>query len=332
MIKVGIVGIGGMGAVHYNNYLHIDGCEVVAAVCRSSRSKEYAGKLNLNPYDDIESMVKSEEIDVIDICTPTYLHKKQVLESLNKGKHVIVEKPVALHKKDAVEMFDLARRKDLLIFVAQVVQFSKESEILREAVRSGKYGKALDGYFERISGRPKWSREGWLFDREKSGVIPFDLHVHDLDLIISLFGKPQGFTCTCCGRQEAGYKEAYRINYAFENLNITAEAAWYSSDYPFKACWRVYFERGLIENDGKNVVLYQPDEEPFYYSQEEEVVIPTDINLPATGMFYRELSHFISCIEKGIPSKRISYEQIITGVEIMEEILKSEREYETLMK
>jgi predicted dehydrogenase len=285
--------------------------------------RENARKLNLTPYDDIESMVKSEEIDVIDICTPTYLHKKQVLESLNQGKHVIVEKPVALHSKDAVEMFDLARRKNLLIFVAQVVQFSRESEILREAVKGGKYGKPLDGYFERISGRPQWTKDGWIFDKEKSGVLPFDLHVHDLDLIISLFGKPKHFNFTCCGRQGVGYKEEYRINYAFESLNITAEAAWYSSNYPFRARWRVYFERGLIENDGKNVVLYQPDEEPFYYHLEEAVTVPTGINLPATGMFYRELSHFISCIEKGIQSNLVGYEQIITGVEIMEEILKS---------
>lgn len=323
MIKVGIVGIGGMGTVHYNNYLHIDGCEAVAAVCHSSLSKDNARRLDLTPYDDIESMVKSEEIDVIDICTPTYLHKQQVLESLNRGKHVIVEKPIALHRKDAVEMFELARRKNLLLFVAQVVQFSKETEVLREAVRSGKYGKPLDGYFERLSGCPQWTREGWIFNKEKSGVLPFDLHVHDLDMIISLFGKPKGFTCTCCGRQEAGYKEEYRINYAFEDFNIAAEAAWYNSNYPFRASWRVYFERGLIENDGKNVVLYQPDEEPFYYYLGEEVAVPTGINLPATDMFYRELSHFISCIEKGIPSDFIRDEQIITGVEIMEEILKN---------
>lgn len=324
MIKVGIVGIGRMGTVHYNNYLQIDGCEVVAIVCRSEQSKENARKLNLTPYDDIESMVKSEEIDVIDICTPTYLHKKQVLESLNKGKHVIVEKPIALHKKDAVEMFDLARRKNLLMFVAQVVQFSKESDILREAVKSGNYGKPLDGYFERISGRPQWAKEGWLFDKEKSGVIPFDLHVHDLDLIISLFGKPQGFTYKSCGSSEVNYKEEYRINYAFENLNVIAEAAWFNSNYPFRASWRVYFERGLIENDGKRVVLYQPDKEPLYYNLKEEVEMPTGINLPVTGMFYNQLSHFISCIEKGIPSDRVGCDQIIAGVEIMEEILKSE--------
>lgn len=324
MVRIGIVGIGGMGTVHYNNYLHIGGCEAVAAVCHSEQSKEKARGLNLTPYDDITSMAKSEKIDVIDICTPTYLHKEQVVESLNHGKHVIVEKPIALHKKDAEEMFDLACRKNLLLFVAQVVQFTKEAEILHEAVKSGKYGKPLDGYFERIAGCPKWIKDGWLFDKQKSGVLPFDLHVHDLDLIISLFGKPKSFTYTSCGRSEVSYKEEYRFSYAFENMNVAAEAAWFNANYPFKASWRVYFERGLIENDGGKVVLYRPNEKPFDYNLEEEIVVPTGINLPATGMFYRELSHFISCIENGVPSDRVSSAQIITGVEIMEEILKGE--------
>lgn len=321
MVKIGIVGIGGIGTVHYNNYMYIDGCRVVAAVCHSQQSKEKARELNLTPYDDIESMVKNEDIDVIDICTPTYLHKENVINGLNCGKHVIVEKPIALRRKDAEEMFGLADEKNLFLFVAQVVRFAKESEILYEAVKSGKYGKPLDGYFERISGRPQWVKDGWLFDKDKSGVLPFDLHVHDLDLIISLFGKPDSFTFTSCGRTEVDYKEQYRLNYVFGNLNVTAEAAWFNANYPFRARWRVYFEKGLIENDGSRVVLYQPDEEPFYYQTEDDVIVSTDINLPATGMFYRELSHFMSCIEKGIPSDRINRDQIITGVDIMEKIL-----------
>lgn len=324
MIRIGIVGIGGMGTVHYNNYLCLEGCRVVAVVCHSEQSKEKARKLKLPFYDNIESMIKNEKIDVIDICTPTYLHKQHVIESLNFGKHVIVEKPIALHKKDAEEMFNLAYDKNLLLFVAQVVQFTKESEILHEVVKSGRYGKPLDGYFKRVSGHPKWIKNDWLFDKKKSGVIPFDLHVHDLDLIISLFGKPLSFSYTSCGRSEVDYKEHYRFNYAFENLNVTAEAAWFNANYPFKTSWRIYFEKGLIENDGEKVILYQPNKEPFYYKFEENILISTGINLPPTGMFYRELSHFISCIDKGIPSNRISRDQIITGVEIMEAILQDE--------
>jgi predicted dehydrogenase len=321
MIKIGIVGLGGMGTVHYHNYQYIDNCKVAAAVCNSENSKNKSKEFGIIPYENIESMVKNENIDVIDICLPTYLHKDYVMEALNFHKHVIVEKPIALHAKDAEEIFDLAEKNDLLLFVGQVVQFTKESEILKDIVKNQTYGKPLDGYFKRLSASPKWTKEGWLFDKEKSGLLPFDLHVHDLDLIISLFGIPKSFNYTSCGRDEAGYKEAYRINYTFEDLNVSAEAAWYNADYPFSAAWRVYFERAVLEYDGKSLILYQNEKEPFEFDLKEEVVVPTGINLPPTGMFYNELSHFISCIENGISSDRVSRNQIIKGIEIMEQIV-----------
>ena len=321
MIKIGIVGLGGMGTVHFNNYEYIVNCKVVAAVCRSPESKAKAQEYNLTPYDSIKSMVEHEEIDVVDICTPTYLHKECVLDALNLGKHVIVEKPIALNKKDAIEMYAKAEEKGLLLFVGHVVQFTKETEILRDAVKSQRYGKPLDGYFNRLVSRPKWIKESWIFEKGKSGVLPFDLHVHDLDLIISLFGVPKSFNYTSCGRKDVEYKEAYRINYFFENLSITAEAAWYNANFPFRSTWRIYFERAVLEYDSKNVILYEPDKEPFYFDLMDEIVISTSINLPPTGMFHKELSHFISCIERDIQSDRVYKEQIIKGVEIMEELL-----------
>ncbi|WP_213996572.1 Gfo/Idh/MocA family protein [Tepidanaerobacter syntrophicus] len=325
MVKIGMVGFGGIGNVHYDNYKNIDGCKVVAVVCNTAQDKEKAAKFNLAVYDDIASMTANEQIDVIDVCTPTYLHKEHVVESLNCGKHVIVEKPMALCAKDAKEMFDLAAEKNLLLFVGQVVRFTRESEILYEAVKSEKYGKPLDGYFIRLSACPTWSKGGWLFDRKKSGLVPFDLHVHDLDLIISIFGKPKNFTYTSCGRPDAGYKEHYRFNYTLDNLNITAEAAWFNANYPFKAAWRVYFENAVLENDGKKVTVYEHDKEPFTYNFQEDKAVATEINLPASDMFYRELSHFIECIERGVPSERIHPDEIIEGIKILEKITEEEK-------
>jgi predicted dehydrogenase len=322
MINIGIVGLGGMGTVHYHNYRHIDGCRVVAAVCNTEEGKERAKKFGLTPYASVEEMAEKERIDCVDVCTPTYLHKQHVMEALKLEKHVIVEKPIALRKKDAEEMYALAEEQNRLLFVGHVLQFTKETEILREAVESGKYGKPLDGYFWRLSATPKWSSGSWLFDKEKSGLIPFDLHIHDLDLIISLFGKPKSFTYTSCGREGLPYKEAYRIQYGFDGLHVTAEAAWYNAGIPFRAGWRIYLEDGLIEYDGEKVVLFPPEGEAKVFDLKEDVLIPTGINLPPTGMFYRELSHFIDCMAKGIPSERVGREQVLAAIEILENFRK----------
>lgn len=324
MIRIGIVGLGGMGNVHYNNYQYIDDCVVVAAVCNSDRGRDRAKEFGVIHYDSITSMIEAEEIDVIDICTPTYTHKDYAIEALSLGKHVIVEKPIALYKDDAEELFDLAEGNGLLLLVGHVVQFTKETELLREFVNNEKYGKPLDAYFKRLAAQPRWIKDGWLFDKRKSGVLPFDLHVHDLDLIISLFGVPEKFNYTSCGRRDINYREAYRINYTFKNMEVTAEAAWYNANYPFSANWRVYFERAVLEYNGDNVILYEPNKVPLIFDLKEDVVVSTGINLPPTGMFYSELSHFIACIKDGKPSDRVTRNQVVTGVKIMEEILKGE--------
>lgn len=320
MIRIGIVGTGGMGTVHYNNYIPIDGCEVAALVGITDQSRECASRWNLPLYKDIETMAQYERVDVVDICSPTFLHKQQVLESLNLGLHAITEKPIALHKKDAEEMFELADKKGKLLFVAQVLQFTKEVEVLHSLVQSGEYGQALDAYFERLSARPRWVQNGWLFDKEKSGLLPFDLHIHDLDVIVSLFGKPEDFSFTSAGGGGKGYKEHYRFLYSYKNLNVAAEAAWFNADFPFTARWRVYFENAVVVNDGARVTAYQIDKPPRVFDTGDEIKIPTGINLPPTGMFYRELSHFIDCINTGTPSEKVSRQQILTVVELLEEI------------
>ncbi len=321
MIHIGIVGTGGMGTVHYNNYTHIEGCKVVALVGITDQSRECSMRWGIPLYADIQYMAKAEQVDVMDICSPTFLHKQHVVESLNLGMHVITEKPIALHKKDAVEMFELADKKGKLLFVAQVLQFTKELELLHHLVSSREYGKPLDAYFERLTACLRWVQNGWLFDKQKSGLLPFDLHIHDLDAIVSLFGKPESFTFTSCGGDERNYKEHYRFLYQYQNLNVAAEAAWYNADFPFTARWRVYFENAVVENDGIHVIAYQFDKPPRVFDTEEDIKIPTGINIPPTGMFLRELSHFMDCIQKGIPSGRVSRDQVLTVIELLETII-----------
>ena len=320
MINIGIVGTGGMGTVHYNNYTHIDGCKVVALIGITDQSKECSENWGVPLYESIQAMAKSETVDVMDICSPTFLHKQHVLESLNLNMHVITEKPVALHKQDAIEMFDLAAQKGKQLFVAQVLQFTKELEVLHNLVKSGEYGKPLDAFFERLSGCPRWVQNGWLFDQEKSGLLPFDLHIHDLDAIVSLFGKPESYSFTSCSGPDKKYQEHYRFQYHYQGMNVAAEAAWFNADFPFTARWRVYFENAVVVNDGTNVTAFQFDKKPRIFDTEESIKIPTGINLPPTGMFLRELTHFIDCVKANVPSDRVSSQQVLTVVELLEQI------------
>lgn len=319
MQKIAIVGLGGMGTVHYHNYAQIEKAEVRAVVGPSESDQIKAKKWGVEIYKTLERLLQEVEVDIVDICTPTFLHLEYALKALNAGKNVIIEKPIALHREDAERIFALASEKEALVFVGQVLHFTKEVEILKEAVKSEKYGKVLDAYFTRLTAAPDWSAGGWLFDKEKSGLLPFDLHIHDLDLIISLFGPPTSYSYTAAGRAKSKFKEHYRFNYQFDDLNIGAEAAWYNANYPFTANWRVYFEKGLLVNQ-EQLIFYPAEGEPVIFETEAEPKIETGINLPPTAMFYNELSHFIDCAEKDIFSDRVTKEQLITTAGILEEI------------
>ncbi|MEM1483501.1 Gfo/Idh/MocA family oxidoreductase [Oscillospiraceae bacterium PP1C4] len=319
MLKIGVVGTGGMGTVHLSNYAHIDDCKVVAICDMSPEAEKKAQELGVKLYTEIETMLCSEELDIVDVCTPTFMHKAHVLAALNTGKHVICEKPLALKHADAVEMMDLAEEKGVQLFVGQVLQYSREAAVLHALVKSGEYGKVLDASFMRLSACPRWIKNNWLFDITRSGHLPFDLHIHDLDLIVSLFGVPKTVNYTSCGNQDKDYKEHYRFIYGYEDKHIMAEAAWYNADIPFTATWRVYFENAVVVNDGIETVAYRFDHAPFTFDTKEKIKIPTGINIPPTGMFYDELTDFLGQIKKGGKgcSRR---EEILTVIKILEDI------------
>lgn len=320
VVKIGLVGAGGMGKVHYANYQEIAGAEVVAVVDAAPSAVETAKQWGLPLFKTITEMNAAVEVDMVDICTPTFLHHDMVMESLNCGKDTICEKPIALNYADAKEMLDTAESKGLHLYVAQVLQFTKEVEILHRVVESGELGKPLDAEFERLSACPNWALGGWLFDKNKSGLLYYDLHIHDLDVIVSVFGKPDSYRYTSCRGEGKTYPEQIRIDYDFGGTHVVGEAAWFNADIPWTARWRVYFENGMLINDDKGLISYQFGREPIKYDTHDEVMISTGINVPPCGWYYNELVHFLDCHRKGIDTPRVSREQLLTVMQLLEEM------------
>ena len=320
-MRIALVGAGGMGTCHYMNYQHIDGARVVALVGRGESDREHARQWRLPLYDSVTEANRQEEIDLFDVCVPTYLHKAIVLEALGCKKPVICEKPIALHSEDARAMFDAAQANGVQLYIAQVLQFTREVEQLHRIVDERLYGAPLDACFERLSQRPAWSQGNWLFDREKSGLLPFDLHVHDLDVIVSVFGKPDSVDYTACRREDSEICDQYRIRYGYSNgPTVCAEAAWLNACIPFTARWRVYFERGMVVCDDKGLIGYGANGEVTRFDVDDPVKVPCGINLPPSGWFLRELTHFLQCAERNAPSDRVPQRQVLDVLSVLERI------------
>ncbi len=315
-----LVGAGGMGSAHFRNYQQIEGAHVQALVGTSQADRQAGKDWGLKVYPTITEAVQKELVRIADLCVPTYLHERLALEAFRCGLHVITEKPCSLSAGSAEAMFRAAKEAGRQLYVAQVVQFTRETEVLRTVVRDGRYGRALDGFFERLSARPAWSQGGWLFDRQKSGLLPFDLHIHDLDLIVSLFGEPDDFAVSPCA-ENLGIRDHLRVNYAWKNgMTVCGEAAWFNARVPFAARWRVYFERGMLIYDGNTVTGYGADGDTACFDISDPVQIASGINLPANGWFFRELSHFLACAEQGTPSPLVPEGQVLAVLNVVEKL------------
>ena len=178
-LRIGIVGGGGMGRVHFANWQVVENASVAALCDTAPSAADTAAQWGVPLYRSITQMVQECDLDAVDICTPTFLHHDMVMESLNLGMDTICEKPIALHYADAKEMLDTAQAKGCHLYIAQILQFTKEIQALRQLVKSEEYGKVLDASFERLSAAPRWAVGGWLFDKSKSGLLPFDLRAEE---------------------------------------------------------------------------------------------------------------------------------------------------------
>ena len=195
MIKVGLIGCGFMGNMHANCYKNIEGV-TLAAVADIRREKAEAIADGAEIYLDGMDLIKNADVDVIDICLPTFLHAEYAMAAMDKVKYLFVEKPIALTTCEAEKMMEKANTTGTSIQIGQVIRFWDEYVVLKEIIEEGKYGKVVNANFRRLSPIPTWGWDNWLLDASRSGGAGQDLHIHDIDYVLSLFGEPKKFFST----------------------------------------------------------------------------------------------------------------------------------------
>jgi len=204
MIRVGIAGIGFMGMIHYLAAQKLRGARVTALCSREP--KKLAGdwrgirgnfgppgtKMDLGKvkkYQRFADLLADPEIDLVDITTPTDRHADMAIAALTAGKHVLVEKAIALDPKDADAMVKAAAKAKKLLMVAHVLPFISEFAFAAKSVREGEFGKLLGGHFKRVISKPDWSAD--IGDASRTGGPAVDLHIHDTHFIGLIAGVPK---------------------------------------------------------------------------------------------------------------------------------------------
>ena len=203
MVRIGIVGIGFMGMIHYLAAQRLSRGAVTAICSRDPKKlagdwRDIRGNFgepgtqidlsHLKTYTELDELLADPDIDLVDVCNPTHLHPETAIRALRAGKHVLVEKAIALEPRDADAMLAAARQAGRLLMVAHVLPFVPEFGFAAEAIRSGRYGKLLGAHFLRVISRPDWSAD--IGDAAKTGGPAVDLHIHDTHFIGLVCGVP----------------------------------------------------------------------------------------------------------------------------------------------
>ena len=244
-VRVGLVGLGGMGNGHYLAYKNITDMELVS-ICdiRINDLKNKITDSEVHLYDDLNKMLDNEKLDVIDIVTPSYLHADMVIECLNRGLNVLCEKPMTLTVEDCNRIKDALKKTNKKFMTAHVVRFMEPYVFLKKEIEEKKIGKVLKGEFKRISSIPTWSYQDWMRNEKLSGGVGLDLSIHDIDFVQSVFGMPK--KTNCIYRHLKNNSTYILSSLIYEDALITCEGTWYNADIPFMAEFLVVFENGYI--------------------------------------------------------------------------------------
>lgn len=308
MLKIGLIGCGFMGTMHANCYKNLPGVELAAvADIRAGKAQELARGTNAAIYADGKDLIANAQVDAIDICLPTYLHAEYALLAMDKVHYLMVEKPVTLTVAESEALMKKCAQTGCQVQVGQVIRFWDEYVALREMVNSGKYGKVINANFRRISPTPDWGWNNWLHDVSLSGGAAQDLHIHDVDYVLSLFGEPKALHSV---RNSQGEPNSY-VNtlMQYEDFAVGVEGTWdLPGCHPFQATFRVVFENAVVENDGGKFMCYtaQGAQEIVIEKLELAGEGGTQGNISELGGYFNELLYFTQQAVAGAPIAQAS--------------------------
>lgn len=250
-MKIGIVGSGYMGQTHIEAYKNCGVKELYVCDTNLENAQKLAQKYGGKAYGDFNQMLDEVKPDAVSICVPTPLHNPLSIAALEKGVAVLCEKPFASSSEEAEEIVNKAKQTGTPLMVAHVLRFMKPYYYLKKCVEDGRFGKLLSLSMKRNSTAPLWSAGNWLMNIEKSGGAVIDMHTHETDMTVFLFGKPKSVTTV------GSYLHCSTV-YEYEEVGVDAQSSWRKpKTYPFTSGYDANFEEATVLFDGENVVVYK---------------------------------------------------------------------------
>jgi hypothetical protein len=297
MVRVGLVGCGFMGQMHATVYGQLKDAQLVGVYDNSpERGEPFAAKHGTKFYSDFESL--AADVDVIDICLPTYRHCEFTLKAAALKKHVLCEKPMALNMEEAAQMKAACEAAGVRLMIAHCIRFWPEYALLKQIAITGHLGEILSLNLTRYGEFPSWGSNNWLADESKAGGGALDMHIHDTDYALFLLGEPKDIF-------SAGTIDAKGVSHIFSTFVypkavVHLEGGWnMPPGTPFKMAFRAIFEQGVVIMDGGPMTVYERGKEPYVPEFPKMDAGSGGGNISDLGGYYHEIAHFIDRIQTG---------------------------------
>jgi Predicted dehydrogenases and related proteins len=288
MLNIGILGAGFMGRTHLNCYLRNINCKVRYIFDKNRvKAKSLGEEYGIEATDDI-NLLTGSDIDAVDICLPTFLHREYVEIASRAKKHILCEKPMAMDEKECNEIIDIVNENKVFYMVAHVLRFWPEYSFIKSITDSGTLGQPIYAIATRMQPMPGWSENNWIISPELSNGGVVDLQVHDLDFIPWLLGKPKSLKSIGTKSAHGAWEQVITVMEHENGAKSCIDACnLMPQGYPFTARFKILFSEGCIEydcNQKNTLAVYHKGKQPEYPDFEGQ------------DGYQKEVDYFVDCI------------------------------------
>lgn len=315
-MKLGIIG-SGMIVKDFLSFAHeLPEIKLEAIAARNIENlKELQSKYNIkNIYTDIDLCLENKEIDTIYVAVPNNLHYEVAKKALEAGKNVICEKPFTLKYDEAVELFEIAEAKELILIEAITNQYQKNYLDIKDNIDNIGEIRLVECNFSQLSSRYEAFKNGVIapvFDKSKGGGVLGDLNIYNIHFVVGLFGKPNKVHYSPNIVNDVDTSGILLLEY--DNFKVVCIAA---KDTFNNSYVNIQGDQGIIK------VIGPTNEVPNYSIQTKDNFINENNNIHEHRMF-AEFKKFVKVInDKDFEFMNNQKEQTLNVMHIYEEAKK----------
>lgn len=300
-MKIGILGTG-FGAYHAEIYNKLPVAEVLRIFGRKEEKlKKIESDLQIKGINKLEDIITNPEIELIDICLPSSLHRESAISAMKSGKNVFIETPAALSLEDAIAIQKAAREYDKKAFVNLFIRCEPPYEYLHNLIQDNTLGKLKALHIRRKTPH-LWGDLGL-------NNITINLMTHEFDFVTWLLGSPNKVTASGVEGREGESHVIALLNY--DDVIVEVQSSSMMPEYhPFTVAYEAMFENGTVEFIENGYADREEKSLIVYTNQGRQEVEPEVKNC-----YEEAIKHVIECCEKNIPT-RLGIDDAVTSLEI----------------